>query len=214
MNILVPNRDKFILKKCNNKKVLHIGCTDWPYTKHRLDTDNLLYAKIDAVCSEQLGLDLDEDGAQLLNEMDFSKSHIEIKDMNTMSDLDFAPEVIVFGETLEHLLNAGVAFDNLKQAMSEDTELIISVPNAYYVRNFVYGLLGREYQHPDHSLAFTYKTLKQLTGKVGLTVSESYFSHLPPVGLNWKGKVAFWGLYPISRMSPMLASRLLFVCKR
>lgn len=211
---LVPNRDAFIVERCRNKRVLHIGPCDWPYTQKRLDENNLLYEKIDKVCEKQVGIDIDREGANFLNQsQSYPNSHIKIIDMNELHEFCEEVDVIIFGETLEHLTNAGVALNSLRELMQRtEAELIISVPNAYYIRNFIYAFFGKEYQHPDHSLAFTYKTLKQLLGKLNIEVCESYFSHLPAIGMNLRGQIVFWVLYPFTTLSPMLASRLLFVC--
>jgi 2-polyprenyl-3-methyl-5-hydroxy-6-metoxy-1,4-benzoquinol methylase len=52
-------------------------------------------------------------------------------DMNNLENLDYAPDVIVFGETIEHVFNIKIALDNLKKVMGKETLLIISTPNAY-----------------------------------------------------------------------------------
>lgn len=205
-----PNRDTYIINECRDKKVLHIGPTDWPYTQRKLNNGQLLYKKIDAVCAEQLGIDLDEEGANLLNSMpEFSRSSIVVQDFNKATEIDFSPEIIIFGETLEHLMNHEIAINTLKNCMRSDTTLLISVPNAVYIGNFIYALLGAERQHPDHSVAWTYKTLTQFLRKVNLKIDEVKLTHLPVTGLNWKGKIMHSITYPFARIFPLLSPTLL-----
>jgi len=204
-------RDSYIIRYCTGKKVLHIGPTDWPYTERKIESDGLLYAKIDEVCAKQIGLDLDAEGVDYLNKLHFKKSEIYVQDMNEDFDFDFTPEVIIFGETMEHLMNQEVALSSLKRVMGDETDLIISVPNATYFMQFAYGLIGSEYQHPDHSAAFSYKVMRQLLGKNDLHIEEFLFTFISPSdnGYNWKGKIAFYISFPIAFLFPMFSSTLL-----
>ena len=202
----IPDRDQYIIEQCRDKKVLHIGPTDWPYTQEKINKDQLLYKKIDEVCVEQLGVDMDKEGAEFLNGARWcERSRIVVHDLNKLADIDFKPEVIVFGETLEHLMNHEIALSSIKQCMDRNAVLIISVPNATYIGNFIYALFGAEYQHPDHSVAWSFKTLQQFLGKVGVDVDEIIMTHLPHQALNWKGKTMHYLTYPVTRIFPLFA---------
>lgn len=207
------SRDKRIIELCKEKKVLHIGPCDWPYTQEKIDRDILLYARIDDVCSEQLGLDIDQESIELLESKKYKKSRIIHHDMNEALDLDFIPDIIIFGETIEHLTNVGVAFDSLKKFMGPKTQMIISTPNAYAVNNFLNGFFGKEYQHPDHSVLFSQQTLTQMCNKNNLQVLTTDFSVLDSAlgrKLNLKGKVVGFITHKIGHIFPMLAPTLLF----
>lgn len=214
----IPLRDSYILKLCSGKRVLHIGASDWPYTKEQLERGNLLYARIGEVATEQLGLDLDKEASELLNAEKIPNSRIVVGDMNEMQELNFQPDVIIFGETMEHLMNLEVALSNMKKVMKNDTKLVISVPNAFHFINFVYALFRREHQHPDHSVAFTYKTLTQLLGKNELIVSDFIFTFLDSSSriqyLNWKGKIMYGIERLMVRISPLFAETLLVVAEK
>lgn len=208
-----PVRDTYILSLCKGKKVLHIGASDWPYTKEKYDRGLLLYKRIGEVSSEQLGLDLDQEASDFLNNEQIPNSKIVVMDMNKIQDLDFEPEVIVFGETLEHLMNLGTALENIKSVMTEGTKLIISVPNTYHFLNFVYAFFRREHQHPDHSVAFTYKTLSQLLEKADFTIEDFSFTRLESSSdmhqLNLKGKIMLLLVRFFVVISPMFAETLM-----
>lgn len=134
-----------------------------------------MYVSIGAVAAEQLGVDMDKASVDFLNEQHVPNSKMQVQDMNKLSDISFKSDVVVFGETLEHLMNLETAISNLKQTMTDETKLLISVPNTFYFMNFVYAFFRREHQHPDHSVSFTYKTLVQLLGKNHLTVDRFAF---------------------------------------
>ena len=84
-------------------------------------------------------------------------------------------EVILAGEILEHVSNAGRFLQSVASVMAEETELIITTPNASSIRQFLYGLLRREKVHEDHNYYFSYRTIRQLLGKFGLTCTETCF---------------------------------------
>ncbi|MEX0917673.1 MAG: methyltransferase domain-containing protein [Candidatus Paceibacterota bacterium] len=212
-----PRRDSYLLKLCAGKKVLHIGASDWPYTKEQMERGNLLYARIGEIAAEQLGIDLDKEATEFLNNQNIPNSKVVVGDMNEMQSLAFSPDVIIFGETLEHLMNLEIALSNVKQVMRADTELIISVPNAFHFLNFVYALFRKEHQHPDHSVTFTYKTLTQLLGKNNLNVTDFRFTFLDSSRLeflNWKGKIMYGIERLMVRISPLFAETLLVSVKK
>jgi 2-polyprenyl-3-methyl-5-hydroxy-6-metoxy-1,4-benzoquinol methylase len=60
--------------------------------------------------------------------------------MNNLERLHYAPDVIIFGETIEHLMNLGVAFTNLKKVMGKETVLIVSTPNCYALNSTILNL--------------------------------------------------------------------------
>lgn len=216
--VRLPSRDKAVLEYCANKKVLHIGAADWPYTEEKYNRGSLLYVQIGVVAKEQLGVDMNATSVEFLQQQDVPNSRIEVQNMNELSELSFESDVIVFGETLEHLMNLAVALQNLRKVMKKETRLVISVPNTFYFMNFVYAFFKREHQHPDHSVAFTYKTLVQLLQKNNLTVEHCAFTFLDSSSdtklLNWKGKIMYVLVRIFSRISPLFAETLFIVARR
>ena len=215
----ICNRDEFILEKCTGKSVLHIGATDWPHTEKKLSEGTLLYANLNEVVKSQVGIDLDKKTTDFLNDLNFKNSKVEIMDMNKIYDLNISVDIILFTETIEHVVNAGIALENLKKIMKTGTELIISTPNSYAVGNFFNAIKGREVQHPDHSLSFTHKTLLQLLHKCDLEVSEFLYTSLPKSKdsidkLNWKGRVDWAVQKKLAKRFPVMAPTLLFVAKK
>lgn len=195
-----PSRGAFLVRKSSGKRVLHIGPCNAPYTRDTFGKGELLYEKIDAVAKEQLGVDIDGDAASYINSHPSRVSKVLVADMNEEKVIDFAPDVIVFGETLEHLMNLGVALDTLKKSMSKETELIITVPNALHYVAVIYAFFNKESLHPDHSVTFTCGTLNQLLLKKGLHIKELRYTMLRDKHqMTWKGKLflKFCSLFPM-----------------
>lgn len=189
-------RDEAIVALCREKKVLHIGATDAPYTKPKLDTGLLLHEKIDNVAKDVLGIDIDQEAIDFLKEK--GMNNIIAFDMNKLESLDYAPDVIIFGETIEHLMNQELAISNLKQIMSQDAKLVVSTPNALWINKVIDTLLQTEHQHPDHKVVFSLATLKNLFEANDMVVKEMYYTFLnrKRTGITKKLKKGFCKIFP------------------
>ena len=206
-----PDRDEYIVSLCTDKRVLHIGACDAPYTIKKQQAGKLLYEKISLVCADQLGIDLDASAATLLNDQNHKNSKILIADLNDPASISYDADIIIFGETIEHLLNLETFFTSIKQLMSPHTQLVISTPNAYQLSRFTDALLGKERQHPDHNLMMSYKTLSTCLEKNQLHVDDFMFTFLNSSmeQKNFKGRCVEACELFIAKRFPLLAGTLL-----
>ncbi len=216
MKEYTPHRDTFFINRSKGKKVLHLGAADWPYTKEKLQKGSLLYTKLDSVVKEQLGVDINKESVKYLKGINTKRSSIIYFDLNREGDISFDPDIVIFGETLEHINNLGIALTNIKKLMNDKTELLISVPNALDFSNILLAFLGHEHQHPDHKVAFTYKTITQLLDYNGFDLVEVKFTWLfkYPSEVNWKGKILYLLPRLISRLFPLFAGNIIVVAKK
>lgn len=197
-----PNRDDVIVEWATGRRVLHIGACDAPYTRKKYERGLLLHPKLAAVASELRGIDLDKDAIELMAELGHS---IDYFDMNNAGALDFRPEVIVFGETIEHLVNFDATFGSLRAIMGPDTRLVISTPNAFHARRFVAACFGREQTHPEHTCLFSLQTLRQLLARYELEIETAAYTFLPRRKNRMKRRLAM----ALSRIAPALGETLL-----
>lgn len=224
MSIKVPsnkikNRNKIILDYCKWKKVLHIWACDAPYTKEKYNWEMwpLLYRKIDKICSEQLWIDLDKESIEFLNSKnkEFSKSKVIFFDMNKLEKLDFEPDIIIFWEVIEHLMNLETALTNIKKVMWKETLLIISTPNAYCFEWILWNLVWREFFHPDHKVTFTYWLLKNLLKYNWIREHKFYFCKIPHKTNKIHVKIlSFISKYFVYYIFPRFYDNLLFIWKK
>lgn len=171
----VVSRVSEILLRCANKKVLHLGCADMPYTLDR--GDDLLHKRLAKVTNHGMlwGLDSSEEGVRILRERgidhvicgDVEHMDPEVKHMNF--------DIMLAGEIIEHLANPGLFLKSLTSIMSAKTELILTTPNATSFKRFLHAMTRREKVHEDHNFYFSYRTLKHLLEKYGLKCKEVYF---------------------------------------
>ena len=167
----ITDRNEAIILLCKDKLVLHLGCVDYPYTREQIRDDRFLHTKIMSVARDVIGVDKDEKGIKALSEMGIN--NIMYADVENIADLKLPIfEVIVAGELLEHLKNPGLFLDAIKKYMREDSLLIVSVPNAFCLRNFMKIPLGMERVHPGHFYYFSHATLSSLLQGCGFTIID------------------------------------------
>lgn len=176
-------RVDFIKKACAGKKVLHLGCTNYPYTRESLENDMLLHFDIEKVAAELYGFDFDQRGIDTLEEL--GGTNIYLADLEKLEDvaLDETFDVIVGGEIIEHLSNPGLFLKGIQRFMNDRTSLIITTVNAYCAMRFItYALRGKgglnEPVHPDHIAYYSYKTLSLAAKRENLEVRDFLFYDL------------------------------------
>lgn len=182
-NFELVQRVEFIKKICVGKKVLHLGCTNYPYTKESLDNEMLLHFEIGAVADEIYGFDFDQKGIDILEKS--GVKNLFRADLEKLEEVGLEKkfDVIIAGEMIEHLSNPGLFLKGIKRFMDEKTKLVITTINAYSAMRFmIYGLRGRggalEPVHPDHVAYYSFKTLSMAIERENLQIKEFLFYDL------------------------------------
>lgn len=167
------DRTKWIVGKCINKKVLHVGCCDTPLMIKEIKANNLLHFKLLNVAKELDGIDISKDDIELLENI-YKVPNLVCGDCEKITD--YFPndkfEVVVAGELLEHLNNPGLFLTSLKELLTPESLLIISVPNGVAFRRGVNSLLRRETVHSGHNFYFSKKTIVNFLARKGYEVLE------------------------------------------
>jgi len=173
-------RVDFIKEICRGRKVLHLGCTNYPYTNDAIANEMLLHFELEKTASEIVGFDLDPRGLEILRGN--GSSNLFIADLERLEKVAIEDtfDVIIGGEMIEHLSNPGAFLTGIRSFMRADTKLVITTINAYCAMRFlIYGLRGKGGQnepvHPDHVSYYSYKTLNLILERHGLAVNEFYF---------------------------------------
>lgn len=179
-NFSLVQRVEHIRSLCVNKTVLHLGCTNYPYTQDAIENDMLLHFQLAETASELYGFDADKDGLRVLEQngtTDLFEADLEKLDE---VPLNKTFDVIIAGEMIEHLNNPGLFLNGIKRFMHSDSILVVTTINAYCVMRFVmYFLRGRggenEPVHPDHISYYSYKTLKLVLERHDLKLDDFFF---------------------------------------
>lgn len=181
--IELVQRVEFIREACRGRKVLHLGCTNWPYTREALENNSLLHLELSGLASELWGFDFDQAGLDVLAEKGVPNLYRADLEKLDEVEVDEVFDVIVAGEIIEHLNNPGLFLQGVKRFMNDRSTLIITTVNAYCgFRTIYYGLRGKggraEPVHPDHVAYYSYSTLSLLLARAELDVSRFLFYDL------------------------------------
>jgi SAM-dependent methyltransferase len=212
-------RVEFIKQECAGKKVLHLGCANYPFTQASIDNNMLLHFDLQKTAKELYGFDFDQPGLNILEQngaVNLYRADLEKLDEVPLSETF---DVIVAGEMIEHLNNQGLFLKGIQRFMTPETRLILTTVNAYCGMRFLwYGLRGKggrqEPVHPDHVAYYSYSTLSVLVKRHGLTVDSFLFydigkEHRPHNKwyLNAANDV-------FTSIAPQWADGIIAVCKR
>jgi predicted TPR repeat methyltransferase len=171
------DRTEYILKQSENKRVLHVGCADYPVSEERIGNGNLLHVKITNVAKEVLGIDNSTKGIEILHKSGFNNA--KVYDAENIEELGIRCELILAGDVLEHMNNPSGLLNGISSSLAPDGEFLIALPNAcsWNILRYIKGL---EPTHFDHCYSFTVKNIVELCRRYGLLPVELAFTAQPP----------------------------------
>jgi 2-polyprenyl-3-methyl-5-hydroxy-6-metoxy-1,4-benzoquinol methylase len=213
---LSKRRNDAILAIVEGRRVIHVGCTDAPFTAEKIKSSKLLHPQLARHASEVMGVDIDESGIHMLSQhhpgayqvLDLTGGCADISALVT-----FQPDVLLAGDVIEHLADPGSLLRGLARvarAVGDTTEIVISTPNALAPRHAIYGMFGREVVHPDHLVTFTPQTMQRLCESSGLSVSRFYFYRVAS-GDGVGRRLLDGALRPLTSLRPGLGDGMIVV---
>jgi 2-polyprenyl-3-methyl-5-hydroxy-6-metoxy-1,4-benzoquinol methylase len=173
-------RVDYLKAVCRGKTVLHLGCSDYPYTADRVKKGSLLHLVLQDIAAELWGMDSDPAGLEALRSLGAKNLvHADLEELDK-AVIDRRFDIILAGEVIEHLSNPGLFLRGIRRFMDQGTTLVLTTINAYGgLRMVIYALRGRggvsEPVHPDHVAYYSYATLSRLIEKEGLHVRKTHF---------------------------------------
>jgi 2-polyprenyl-3-methyl-5-hydroxy-6-metoxy-1,4-benzoquinol methylase len=175
MNLV--ERDKWILDKCSHKRILHVGCTDFPLTREKAQQGRLLHQSLNNVCESVLGVDISENSLQIMRD-EFNISNIRFGDAEHLCNFveNEKYDIILAADVVEHLDNPGLFFKNAAQLIGKGccSRIIITVPMAFSIKRFGSLFLNHdEHPHPDHVAYYSPSCLKQIALRNNLHICEN-----------------------------------------
>ena len=217
-NFALVQRIDLIKQMCKGRKVLHLGCTNYPYTDDSIRNNMLLHFDLEKVADDLWGIDFDAESIEML--LRNGSKQIVQADLEKLDELALNEkfDVIIAGEMIEHLNNQGLFLNGIKRFLKPDGRLVITTVNAYCGMRFLYyGLRGKkgrqEPVHPDHIAYYSYSTLSLLVKRHGMQV-ESFLYY--DIGKEHR-PLNRWFLNVINdvcvRVAPQWADGVIAVCK-
>ena len=133
---------------CQGKRVLHVGCADWPIT----DPKTSLHLALEPACAVLDGVDPHAEALEQL--APFTKGRL----FSSLTEVTDSYDVVLVPEVMEHVPNVS---DFLAQLQRIDaTTFLISVPDAFQCRGRHFDYVENtqtfvEVVHPDHNAWYT-----------------------------------------------------------
>lgn len=165
---------------CQGKRVLHVGCVDWPIT----DLKASLHLQLEPLCAQLDGFDINTEAFAHM------QPHLKGRLFSDWVQVTDRYDLVLVPEVLEHVPDVQGFLGDLNAVDCD--EYVLTVPDAYscWRQHFDYSSGAQtfvEVVHPDHNCWYTPYTLKNVLGK-----------YTP-----W----AIDGMYFFNRMSLLVAAR-------
>lgn len=182
---IVTSRESFIEARCRVAgRIAHLGCTDSPYTQHRLATHGLLHERLLAV-GDVVGFDIDSSALRCLDAA-FPDARFVCADVTVAVPEEWHGrfQLVIAGEVLEHVPSAGAFLVGARKLLAPSGHLLVTVPNACSPKIGIRSLLGRESVHPDHHTYYGPRTLERALRSAGYQLESmaTYLAKPSPVG--------------------------------
>lgn len=182
-NNAVQTRLEFLLDRCRDKNVLHIGCCDHkPLIKDKVEHHIWLQGLLEKVSQICIGIDIAKETVEYVQEQQFS-DNVYWGDITDTSVVNKIPRInyncVVLGEILEHVDNPVDFINKLKNTLVQldfpaDGEIIISVPNLFKMQRI--GLRRPvEIINTDHRYWFSPYTLAKVMIQGGGIFERNHF---------------------------------------
>jgi mannosyltransferase OCH1-like enzyme len=142
------NRYDVLRAMCQGKRVLHVGCADWPIT----DPKTSLHLALEPVCAKLDGVDPHVEALEQL--APFTKGRL----FSSLAEVTDSYDLVLVPEVMEHVANVAEFLDQLYAV--DAGMVLISVPDAFQcrARHFDYVTASQtfvEVVHPDHNVWYT-----------------------------------------------------------
>lgn len=143
---------------CRGKKVLHVGCVDFPIT----DINNNLHLQLESICASLDGFDVNSEAFEQL------QPYVSGRLFDDWDQVVDEYDVVLVPEVLEHVDNVAVFLGRLSALNAR--AYVITVPDAFqcFKHHFDYNAGSEtfvEVVHPDHNCWYTPFTLQNTIKK-------------------------------------------------
>lgn len=172
------NKNNFILSKCKNKNVLDLGCVDHDLYKNKIVNDSWLHDKIKQISNSIIGVDILKENVEFLKTKGYKIVHGNVENLNEVPEINGKSfDIIIAGDLIEHLFNAGLFLESIKSFCNSSTEIIITTPNCFSIKYISpYLFKNKEKVRKDHTCWYSKNTLIQLLKMKGFKTTGFYFS--------------------------------------
>lgn len=154
---------------CAGKRVLHVGCADWPITDPRTS----LHVALEQYCAVLDGCDPHAEALEQL------RPHVRGRLFSDLSEATDTYDLVLVPEVMEHVPDVAGFLAQLEAV--DASCYLISVPDAFQCRQRHFDYIAEsetfvEVVHPDHNVWYTPYTFANTIRKYSdLTVERMWF---------------------------------------
>ncbi len=175
-------KEEFILKVAAGRSVLHLGCvgfTDLAPSDRVRFAKQSLHWKLTQL-SETVGVDRSVGVIDEYRKLGVF-TNIVAGDVERLDELQITRrfDVVIAGDIIEHLSNPGRMLDGIRRFCTENTQVIITTPNAFGSPNFLRYSIGRFQEGAEHVMSFNQQNLVNLLNRHGYSLSELHTCFQP-----------------------------------
>jgi mannosyltransferase OCH1-like enzyme len=170
---------------CSGKRVLHVGCADWPIT----DLKASLHLALQPHCAALDGVDPHTEALDML------RPHVAGQLFGTIGEARGEYDLVLVPEVMEHVADVEGFLAELEAV--DASVYLISVPDAFQCRARHFDYVGEtetffEAVHPDHNVWYTPYTFANTLRKYsGLELQRMwFFNHISLLALLSKPQMA------------------------
>ena len=187
--------ESFLDEKVKNKRVFEIGGFGSFENYSKRNFQNWRYAKIKKIAKALYGGDINSRGVEFVKSCGFDYFYFDIEKTDISQELGYIDTILLL-DVVEHLNNVGMALENIKKYMSDNTEFIITTPNPMSLNNIIRTLFFKGLNTlEDHTMWLDICNVRQLAARYGFEVIYvDYFTFNPESNfkqmiINFAGKI-------------------------
>lgn len=174
------DRMNLITEKCSGKKIVHLGCTDHiQLISDKREKGLWLHDKITSKAKECIGFDINSNAVKYVND-ELNINNVFFDDIVSRKNEMICSkkwDMIIVGEILEHVNNPVDFLNKIKKMYSGVIEkILITVPNALKLENYIFAEQGYECINSDHRYWFTPYTISKVLYESQIEIEELYMT--------------------------------------
>jgi SAM-dependent methyltransferase len=183
-NSRAKSRLDYLEEASRGKTVLHIGFTDHEKELREKIPHNLwLHGRLMKAATRVLGVDINAEAVTYCrDELGVGDIHVHdvIADPALPEIAETHWDVAILGEILEHVPNPMAFLQALREKYGPNIgKLIVTVPNAFFLENFLAGRKNVEWINTDHRYWFSPFTLAKIAHDAGWRLDDFHYVDWP-----------------------------------